>query len=48
MSSQAQLSLSGQAGAELSSAVQTTVKGTMVNVEGTGPTTVKGLPIRLN
>jgi uncharacterized protein involved in type VI secretion and phage assembly len=48
MTTQAQLKLSGQATAEITSTGQTTVKGTMVNVEGTGPTTIKGLPIQLN
>ncbi len=48
VSSDAQLKLSGTAGAELSSTAQATVKGSMVNVEGTGPVKVTGLPIQLN
>lgn len=48
VSSQAQLKLSGLASAELSSSAQTTVKGSMVNVNGTGPVSVSGTPIKLN
>jgi phage protein D/phage baseplate assembly protein gpV len=48
VSSTAQLKLSGTAGAELSTPAQLAVKGTMIDVEGAGPVTVKGLPIQLN
>jgi phage protein D len=48
MTTSAQLKLSGQAGAELSTTAQLEVKGTMINVEGTGPVAIKGLPIQLN
>ena len=48
VSSQTQLSLSGQVSAELSSTAQTTIQGALVNVNGTGPVTVVGLPITLN
>jgi len=48
VSSQTQLSLSGQASAELNSTALTTVKGGMVNVQGDGPVSVTGMPIKLN
>ncbi|PLS83071.1 MAG: hypothetical protein CYG59_02360 [Chloroflexi bacterium] len=48
VSTPSQLTLSGTASAELSSAAQSTVRGGTVNVQGTGPTTITGLPIKLN
>ncbi len=46
--SRTDLKLSGQTAAELSSTAQATVKGSLVNVEGTGPVSVTGTPIKLN
>lgn len=48
VSSQTQLTLSGQASAELSSTAMTSVKGSLVNVQGDGPVSVTGTPIKLN
>jgi hypothetical protein len=48
VSSSAQLKLSGQASAEMSSTGQTKVSGSMVDLQGTGPVTVTGMPIKLN
>lgn len=48
VSSQTQLTLSGQASAELSSSAMTSVKGALVNVQGQGPVSVSGMPIKLN
>ena len=48
VSSSAQLKLSGQAGAEMSSTGQTKVSGSMLDLQGTGPVTVTGTPIKLN
>lgn len=48
VSSQAQLTLSGQASAELSSSAMTSVKGALINVQGQGPVSVSGTPIKLN
>jgi uncharacterized protein involved in type VI secretion and phage assembly len=48
VSSSAQLKLSGQASAELSSSGQAKISGSLVDVQGTGPVTVTGMPIKLN
>ena len=48
VSSSTQLKLSGQASAEMSSTGQTKVSGSMVDIQGTGPVSVTGLPIKLN
>lgn len=48
ISSETDLKLSGETNAELSSSVQATVKGALVSVEGTGPVSVTGTPIKLN
>jgi uncharacterized protein involved in type VI secretion and phage assembly len=48
VSSSTQLKLSGQASAEMSSTGQTKVSGSMVDIQGTGPVSVIGMPIKLN
>jgi hypothetical protein len=48
VSSAAQLKLEGQAGAELSAGAVAKVKGAMVNIEGSGPVKVQGMPVALN
>ena len=48
VSSQAQLKLSGQASAELSSSAQAKVSGSLVDISGSGPVSVSGMPIKLN
>ncbi len=48
VSSQTELKLSGQASAELSSSGEASLKGSLVNINGTGPVSVSGLPIKLN
>lgn len=48
VSSQSTLKLSGQASAELSSSAEAKVDGSLVNIQGTGPVSVTGTPIRLN
>ncbi len=44
----AQLKMSGTAGAELSSTALATVKGSMLQLEGTGPASLKGNPVAIN
>ncbi len=48
MTTPAQLKLAGTGGAEVSSTATMTVKGSIVQVQGSGPTMVKGNPIMLN
>jgi uncharacterized protein involved in type VI secretion and phage assembly len=48
MSTSVMLKLSGQAGAELSTAANLGLKGSMINVQGSGPVSVTGMPIKLN
>jgi uncharacterized protein involved in type VI secretion and phage assembly len=48
LTSPAKVTVSGQTGAELSSQAQALVKGNLVGIEGTGPVTVTGTPIKLN
>lgn len=48
VNSSTQLTLSGSASAQLSSTGSTTVQGTNVNLTGTGPVSIAGLPIKLN
>jgi uncharacterized protein involved in type VI secretion and phage assembly len=48
VSSDAQLKLSGQAGAELSSTANLAMKGSVIQIQGSGPVEVTGTPIKLN
>jgi uncharacterized protein YpuA (DUF1002 family) len=48
ISSQTEIKVSGQTGAEFSSSAQTTIGAPLINVNGSGPVSVTGTPIKLN
>lgn len=48
LTTNAMLKMSGQAGAEVSTTANLALKGSIVNLQGSGPVSVSGMPIKLN